>query len=103
MPNSVDKADGALDFNSCTFKITENGFPKAGYVNCMGGTHNFTNCTFDFTGGSTMGSNQFVKWNVVNAYSERYTTAVYLNGCTRTNCGTQTYQQVSGNSTLTVK
>ena len=103
MPNSVDKADGVLDFNNCTFKITENGFPKTGYVNCMGGTSNFNNCTFDFTGGSTMGSNQYVKWNAVNSFSENYKTAVYLNGCTRVNCGTQKFQTVSGNSTLTVK
>ena len=87
-----------MDVNNCTFKISTDAFPTSGYVNCMGGTHTFTNCTFDYTGGSTMGSNQYVRWNAVNSYSERYSTAVHLVGGTFINCGTQRY---GSNSTLT--
>ncbi|MBO5889285.1 MAG: hypothetical protein J6Q58_04010 [Clostridia bacterium] len=98
-PNFVEKADGKSQFNNCTFTVGT-AFIKQGWVNCMGGTHTFTNCTFDYTGGSTNGSNQYVKYNAVNSYSESYSTAVILEGCTRINCSTQKY---GSNSTLTVK
>ena len=99
-PYDMDRGCGrrTMDFNNCTFKISTDAFPTSGYVNCMGGTHTFTNCTFDYTGGSTMGSNQYVRWNAVNSYSERYSTAVHLVGGTFINCGTQRY---GSNSTLT--
>ena len=101
-PNFVEKASGTSQFNNCTFKLG-NAFIKMGFVNCMGGQHTFTACTFDYTGGNTSGSNQYVKWNAINSYSESdnsYSTAVILNGCTRINCGTQKY---GSNSTLTIK
>ena len=98
-PNMVAKADGNTVFNNCQFKIGT-AFMKQGWVNCMGGTHTFIGCTFDYTGGSTNGSNQYVRYNAVNSYSERYSTAVILEGCTFINCGTQRY---GSNSTLTVK
>ncbi len=99
-PNFVEKADGTAQFNECTFKLGY-AFMKQGYVNCMGGTHIFTGCTFDYTAGSTSGSNQYVRWNAVNSYSEpAYATSVTLVGCKFTNCGTQKY---GSNSTLTVK
>lgn len=101
MPNMVDNPNGVITFNNCTFKITTDVFIKSGYVNCMGGKHIFNQCEFDFTGGSTSGSNQYVKWNAVNSYSEPgYSTVVELIGCKRTNCGTQRY---GSNSTLTIK
>lgn len=97
MPNFTANAAGTATFNTCRFTVISG---EPGYVNCMGGTHTFTNCTFDFTGGATFGSNQYVKWNAVNSYSERYSTAVVLEGCQFINCGTQRY---GSNSTLTVK
>ena len=96
-PNFVNNPAGESTFINCTFTV---GSDNIGLVNCMGGTHTFNNCTFDYTGGATFGSNQFVKWNAVNSYSERYSTAVILNGCTYINCGTQRY---GSNSTLTKK
>ena len=98
-PNFVDRATGTAQFNNCMFKVGS-AFIKQGYVNCMGGTHIFTNCTFDYTGGSTSGRNQYVRWIAVNSYSERYSTHVELIGCTFINCGTQRY---GSNSTLTIK
>ena len=99
-PNFVEMAEGASQFNNCMFKIGTASI-KQGFVNCMGGTHTFTKCTFDYTGGSTMGSNQYVRWNAVNSYSESgYSTSVILDGCTFVNCGTQRF---GSNSTLTVK
>lgn len=98
-PNFVEKPDGKSVFNNCTFKVGS-AFMKQGYVNCMGGTHTFVNCTFDYTGGNTSGSNQYVRYNAVNSYSESYSTAVILEGCSFTNCATQKY---GSNSTLTVK
>ena len=100
MPNAVDNADAVLAFNDCTFKITTDAIIYSGYVNCMGGVHNFVNCTFDYSGGSTMGSNQYVRWNAVNSYSENYSTNVVLEKCNFTNCGTQKF---GSNSTLTIK
>ena len=37
----------------------------------MGGVQTFANCTFDYTGGSTFGSNQYTIWNAVNVYQEK--------------------------------
>lgn len=96
-PNFVQNSAGVSTFNNCTFTV---GSDNIGLVNCMGGTHTFNSCKFDYTGGSTFGSNQYVKWNAVNSYSENYSTNVILNGCTRINCGTQRF---GGNSTLTIK
>ena len=96
-PNFVQNTNGESTFNNCTFKV---GSENIGLVNCMGGKHTFVGCTFDYTGGATYGSNQYVRWNAVNSYSERYSTTVILDGCTFINCGTQRY---GGNSTLTVK
>ena len=96
-PNFVQNSNGTATFNNCRFTV---GSDNIGLVNCMGGTHTFNNCTFDYAGGSTLGSNQYVKWNAVNSYSERYSTNVILNGCTFINCGTQRF---GSNSTLTIK
>ena len=95
-PNFVQNSNGSSTFNNCTFTL---GSDNIGLVNCMGGTHTFNNCTFDYAGGSTFGSNQYVRWNAVNSYSERYSAAVILNGCTFKNCGTQRF---GSNSTLTI-
>ena len=95
-PNATENTDAVYTYENCTFGVSEG----VGYVNCMGGTHIFKNCTFDYTGGSTMGSNQYTKWNAVNSYSERFSTAVILDGCTFINCGTH---KVGSNATLTVK
>ena len=95
-PNFVNNSAGVATFNNCLFTV---GSDNIGLVNCMGGTHIFNNCTFDYTGGSTFGSNQYVKWNAVNSYSESFSTSVTLNGCTRINCGTQKF---GGNSTLII-
>lgn len=100
-PNFTENLAGNAQFNNCTFLLGEGSGPDGiGYVNCMGGTSTFTGCKFEYTGGWTMGSNQFVKYNAVNAYAEGYSTAVILNGCQFINCGTQRY---GSNSTLTVK
>ena len=96
-PNFVQNSAGTATFNNCTFTV---GSDNIGLVNCMGGTHTFNDCTFDYAGGATFGSNQYVKWNAVNSYSERYSTAVILKGCTFINCSTQRY---GSNSTLTFK
>ena len=101
-PNFVDQEDRTSQFNNCTFGVGTARIVM-GFVNAMGGTHTFTGCSFDYTGGSTSGSNQYVRWNAVNSYSETdnsYSTTVILDGCTFTNCGTQRY---GSNSTLTVK
>lgn len=95
-PNATEDDTAVFTYDNCTFVLGDG----VGYVNCMGGTHIFTNCTFDYTGGMTMGSNQFTKWSAVNAYSERFSTTVILEGCTFINCGTQRY---GSNSTLTIK
>ena len=107
-PNCVEDLTISYTFNNCYFTVLEGGWPaNAGYVNCMGGTHTFNGCTFDYTGGSMMGSNQFTKWCAVNAYGQNSSnpnpphtlgTTVILNQCTLINCGTQT----GPNSTLTV-
>ncbi len=99
MPNLVDNSEATITFNNCEFYITTDALIKSGYVNCMGGTHIFKNCTFDFTGGN-QGSSPVVKYNAVNSYSEDYSTNVILEGCTFINCGTQKY---GANSTLTTK
>ena len=96
-PNFVQNSNGTSTFNNCTFTL---GSDNIGLVNCMGGIHTFNGCTFNYAGGSTFGSNQYVKWNAVNSYSESYSTVVILNGCTFINCGTQRF---GGNSTLTIK
>lgn len=97
MPNYVSDDTQTITFNTCKFYIDVTGI-KAGFVNCMGGTHIFNQCTFDYTGGSMFGSNHVVRWSAVNAYSEKatgYSTSVILNGCTRINCATQKYGEVS--------
>ena len=98
--NFTDKPDGVGTFNNCTFVANQTDLFYMGYVVCMGGTSNFVGCTFDYTGGSTTGSSYATRWSAVNSLSERYSTAVVLEGCTLTNCGTQSY---GANSTLTVK
>ena len=95
-PNATANDAAVFTYDNCTFTLGD----SVGYVNCMGGTHIFNNCTFDYTGGGTFGSNQYVRWNAVNSYSERYSAAVILNGCTFKNCGTQRF---GSNSTLTIK
>lgn len=68
----------------------------------MGGVQTFANCTFDYTGGDTFGSNQYTRWNAVNAYQENSYTSpsrVTLVNCTRINCGTAT----QGGGQITVK
>ena len=100
MPNAVENTDAVFTYESCTFGLP-GGSGTVGYVNCMGGTHIFNNCTFDFTGGATFGSNQYVRWNSVHSYSEsRYSTKVTLIDCTRINCTTTKY---GPNSTITVQ
>ena len=100
-PNLTSNLEATSDFNDCTFLLGEGSGPSGiGYVNCMGGTNIFNNCKFDYTGGWTMGSNQYVKYNAVNSYSERYSASVTLIGCSFANCGTQKY---GANSTLTIK
>ena len=107
MVNNTVNRDAVNTFNNCTFGLT-NGFIKCGYVNCMAGENIFNQCTFNYNGGSTMGSGPVSKWNAVNAYSENtnslesnnYTTYVELSGCTRNNCST--FANTS-NSTIVVK
>ena len=50
LPNGSENTDAVFTYNNCTFGLSDG----TGYVNCMGGTHNFNNCTFDYTGGLTM-------------------------------------------------
>ena len=100
-PNFYSKADGVATFNNCSFALSPS--ENIGLVNCMGGTHVFNQCTFNYNGGSTFGSNQYVRWNAVNSYSENYYTSVTLVGCTYINCATQTFQTISGHSTLVKK
>ena len=107
MINNYENREGVNTFNNCTFGLA-NGFMKCGYVNCMSGENFFNQCTFNYAGGSTRGSNQYMKWNAVNAYSENtntnpsnnYTTYVELNGCVFNGCST--YKNTA-NSTLVVK
>ena len=97
MINSTGNIDAVNTFDNCTFGLAD-GFMKTGYVNCMGGTSIFNQCTFNYAGGSTMGSNQYMQWNAVNSYSENsFTTYVELNGCVFNGC--TTYRN-HGNSTL---
>ena len=68
----------------------------------MGGVQTFANCTFDYIGGDTFGSNQYTRWNAVNAYQENSYTSpsrVTLVNCTRVNCVTAT----QGGGQITVK
>ena len=96
----ANQTNATAEYNNCSFRLSVNGSGMHGFVNCMGGTQTFNGCDFDYTSGTTMGSNQYVKYNAVNSYSERYSTSVILSGCSFTNCGTQRY---GSNSTLVVK
>ena len=100
-PNFTANLTGTSQFNACMFLLGEGSGPDGiGFVNCMGGTNTFNGCTYDYTNGWTMGSNQYVRYNAVNAFSESYSTAVTLSGCEFINCGTQKY---GANSTLVVQ
>ena len=85
-----DTPDTTGTYNNCTFGLYE-GWGK---TICMGGSHAFNTCSFDYTGGSSLNNS----WpNAITAYGEnRFPASVVLNGCTRTNCGTY----VVGNATL---
>ena len=94
-------ANTTADYNNCDFGLFTAGWAK-GFVVCMGGTQTFNACTFDYAGGSTMGSNQYTKWNAVNAYADgAFTSNVILSGCNSVD--TQRYTSGSGKATITVK
>ena len=97
--NFVDNTDGVAKFNNCTFKKHTSG---NNYVMAMGGTHIFNGCTFDYTGvaQTNMGTVNDGCINSVSDSDGSYSTAVILNGCTRTNCGTRSY---GPNSSLVVE
>ncbi|MBO7196538.1 MAG: hypothetical protein J6V80_04335, partial [Clostridia bacterium] len=99
--NFADNPNGSATFNNCTFALGSSG---AGWVTCMGGNQTFNSCSFSYSGGLTFGSNQYVKKNAVNAYSDGYSVAVTLIGCSFTGCSTQRFTAVSGyTNTLTIK
>ena len=94
-------ANTTVDYNDCEFGLFTDGWAK-GFVVCMGGTQTFIACTFDYAGGSTMGSNQYTKWNAVNAYADGpYTSNVILSGCN--SVATQRFTYGSGKASITVK
>ena len=98
LSNNVDNLDATSEFNACTFAKSNNG--RYHFVEAMGGTHNFNNCTFDYTGVSQTNMGVITSGHI-NVYSEpEYSTNVVLNSCTRTNCGTRTY---GPNSSLVTK
>ena len=88
LSNFVDNPSGVAEFNDCTFTKAPTSNSNYQFTEAMGGTHNYNNCTFDYTGikQTAMG---VITSCCLNIYSEtEYSTAVVLNGCTFINCGT---------------
>ena len=89
--NFVDNADdGVAEFYGCTFTKS---LGRYNFLECMGGSHIFYNCTFDYTG-LTQGSMGVLDTAALNIYSESdgsYATYVETNGCDFINCGTRQY------------
>ena len=93
--------NNTVDFNKCTFGLFEDPF-LMGYVTCAGGTHTFTTCNFNYTGGWTTGSNQYLKYSAINAYAENVSVNVILHGCTGS-FGTQSFNNKGNIGSITVK
>ena len=92
-------SQGVATYNNCTFTKATSGNT---YIMAIGGTHEFNECTFDYTGltQSNMGIVDTAAINVCSESDGSNSTTVILNGCTRISCGTRKY---GANSTLTIK